>query len=478
MRSNARRWSSRAIGTEASAFSASSRARRSDSSSSAGSSPTGRSGSLRRGSVRGGPVRLAGRQDSALAQPPPLGSAVRKRGARLRDRLHDGRDPRETGRPLPARPRLRVPGTSRHDRETHAGPRARSGLEAGASVLRTFAFEPPAGGVRRREARSRAHGRRSAGRGPHRREPDSALGLGRVPGRGDRRALSPVPFPGGLARPVHAVDASGGDRRGLARRRTCCRFPPRRRARCGTRRSALRRSRRSWRVWPPRRRSRPRSMERSSRCAFWSRSSALDGYDEDLLRAFFFGGRKETDTDAIKAHYKSSGFDPSAKIKPGLEAKLKRAPGLPGTRRSARLSGPRSPSSRPGRRRSPSRSWAGGRGRRKVVGIGIVHADPSSASGPSARSSFRSASTAWTSSRCSFCGFRRCSSTCVDRRARRRAVGPASDCGRSSGAARDREQRLQHREDREAARSASPAARPSPPRGDTSRTSSDGRSRA
>ena len=48
----------------------------------------------------------------------------------------------------------------------------------------------------------------------------------------------------------------------------------------------------------------------------------LQGYDEDLLNAFFFGGRKETDTDAVRKHYKSSGFDPVSKIKPGLEAKL------------------------------------------------------------------------------------------------------------------------------------------------------------
>jgi uncharacterized membrane protein YgcG len=52
----------------------------------------------------------------------------------------------------------------------------------------------------------------------------------------------------------------------------------------------------------------------------------LDGYDEDLLRAFFFGGRKETDTDAVRKHYKSSGFDPVSKIKPGLEARLKKHP--------------------------------------------------------------------------------------------------------------------------------------------------------
>ncbi len=52
----------------------------------------------------------------------------------------------------------------------------------------------------------------------------------------------------------------------------------------------------------------------------------LQGYDEDLLKGFFFGGRKETDTDAIRKHYKSTGFDPVSKIKPGLEAQLKKQP--------------------------------------------------------------------------------------------------------------------------------------------------------
>jgi uncharacterized membrane protein YgcG len=52
----------------------------------------------------------------------------------------------------------------------------------------------------------------------------------------------------------------------------------------------------------------------------------LQGYDRDLVQALFFSGRKETDTEAIKAHYKSSGFDPASKIKSGLEARLKTHP--------------------------------------------------------------------------------------------------------------------------------------------------------
>jgi len=52
----------------------------------------------------------------------------------------------------------------------------------------------------------------------------------------------------------------------------------------------------------------------------------LSGYDHELVNALFFGGRTETDTDAIRQHYKSSGLDPASKIKPGLEQKLKAHP--------------------------------------------------------------------------------------------------------------------------------------------------------
>jgi len=48
----------------------------------------------------------------------------------------------------------------------------------------------------------------------------------------------------------------------------------------------------------------------------------LTGYDRDLMKSFFFGDRKETDTSAIKAHYRSAGFDPAAKIRPELQKKL------------------------------------------------------------------------------------------------------------------------------------------------------------
>jgi hypothetical protein len=49
---------------------------------------------------------------------------------------------------------------------------------------------------------------------------------------------------------------------------------------------------------------------------------SLSGYEESLVRALFFGGRRETDTDAIRKHYKSSGFDPASKIRNGLREKL------------------------------------------------------------------------------------------------------------------------------------------------------------
>ena len=52
----------------------------------------------------------------------------------------------------------------------------------------------------------------------------------------------------------------------------------------------------------------------------------FSGYERALLSALFFSGRTETDTDAIRSHYKSSGFDPASKIRPDLEERLKRYP--------------------------------------------------------------------------------------------------------------------------------------------------------
>ena len=48
----------------------------------------------------------------------------------------------------------------------------------------------------------------------------------------------------------------------------------------------------------------------------------FDGYERELVRALFFGGRTETSTSEIKTHYKSSGFNPASKIEPGLRERL------------------------------------------------------------------------------------------------------------------------------------------------------------
>jgi uncharacterized membrane protein YgcG len=50
--------------------------------------------------------------------------------------------------------------------------------------------------------------------------------------------------------------------------------------------------------------------------------SSLEGYEKSLLEALFFNGRQETDTDAVRAHYRSKGFDPASKIKEDLEKRL------------------------------------------------------------------------------------------------------------------------------------------------------------
>ena len=49
---------------------------------------------------------------------------------------------------------------------------------------------------------------------------------------------------------------------------------------------------------------------------------SFHGYEGELISGLFFSNRTETDTDAVKQHYRSSGFDPASKIKPGLKAKL------------------------------------------------------------------------------------------------------------------------------------------------------------
>ncbi len=49
--------------------------------------------------------------------------------------------------------------------------------------------------------------------------------------------------------------------------------------------------------------------------------SDLAGYERDLVSAMFVSG-DSTDTEKIRSHYRSSGFDPAAKIRDGVEAQL------------------------------------------------------------------------------------------------------------------------------------------------------------
>jgi uncharacterized membrane protein YgcG len=47
----------------------------------------------------------------------------------------------------------------------------------------------------------------------------------------------------------------------------------------------------------------------------------LGDYERSLVDGFFFDGRDETSTADVREHYKATGFDPSAKIRPGLESR-------------------------------------------------------------------------------------------------------------------------------------------------------------
>ncbi len=51
-----------------------------------------------------------------------------------------------------------------------------------------------------------------------------------------------------------------------------------------------------------------------------------DGHHGAVLRKLFFGGRKETDTDAIRKHYRSTGLNLAALIDSPIEAELQRIP--------------------------------------------------------------------------------------------------------------------------------------------------------
>jgi hypothetical protein len=53
---------------------------------------------------------------------------------------------------------------------------------------------------------------------------------------------------------------------------------------------------------------------------------SLSGYERELVAKLFYAGNDNTDTDSIRAHYSSSGFDPAKIIRDGIEMKLDRLP--------------------------------------------------------------------------------------------------------------------------------------------------------
>jgi hypothetical protein len=57
---------------------------------------------------------------------------------------------------------------------------------------------------------------------------------------------------------------------------------------------------------------------------------SFEGYESRLVDRLFFGGRTEVDTDEIRQHYRSTGFNPASEIKTGLEGRLIGHPELAG----------------------------------------------------------------------------------------------------------------------------------------------------
>jgi len=53
---------------------------------------------------------------------------------------------------------------------------------------------------------------------------------------------------------------------------------------------------------------------------------SLKGAERTLVDGLFFDGRTGTDTERVKEHYKSSGFNPAAKIRPDIEKRLPKMP--------------------------------------------------------------------------------------------------------------------------------------------------------
>lgn len=64
--------------------------------------------------------------------------------------------------------------------------------------------------------------------------------------------------------------------------------------------------------------------------------SAFTEYERELIDKLFFGGRTETDTEAVRQHYRRSGLNPAGLIRPSLEKALETRPEL---QRKTRLGG-------------------------------------------------------------------------------------------------------------------------------------------
>lgn len=64
--------------------------------------------------------------------------------------------------------------------------------------------------------------------------------------------------------------------------------------------------------------------------------STLAGHERALVDGFFFDGRSETSSSAVKAHYEKKGFNPTSLIQPTLEAPRKRWSDPPRTARGCR----------------------------------------------------------------------------------------------------------------------------------------------
>ena len=58
----------------------------------------------------------------------------------------------------------------------------------------------------------------------------------------------------------------------------------------------------------------------------------FDGYEYELINAFFYGDRTTTNTSQIRTRYAKTGFDPAAKIRPGVEEKVEALTGPPARR--------------------------------------------------------------------------------------------------------------------------------------------------